>query len=76
LPTELNGNAEANLKIAKSGSPGSGYVRTLGSTVDLGNHYVFNTLNTADIRIVSAVNRSYFRLFLLTLIQSTGPDFH
>ena len=55
LPTELNGNAEANLQIAKSGAPETGYVTTSGSTVDLSNHYVFNTLNAADIRIVSAV---------------------
>jgi hypothetical protein len=55
LPTELNGNTEANLQIARSGAPGSGYVTTSGSTVDLSNHYVFNTLNAADIRIVSAV---------------------
>jgi hypothetical protein len=56
LPTELNGNSEANLQIAKSGAPGSGYVTTTGSTVNVGNHYVFNTLNTADIRIVTAVD--------------------
>jgi hypothetical protein len=55
LPTELNGNAEASLQIAKSGAPGSGYVTTSGSTVDLSNHYVSNTLNAADIRLVSAV---------------------
>ena len=55
LPTELNGNEEASLQIAKSGAPGSGYVTTSGSTVDLSNHYVFNTFNAADIRIVSAV---------------------
>jgi hypothetical protein len=55
LPTELNGNAEAILQIAKSGAPGGGYVTTSGSTVDLSNHYVFNTLNAEDIRIVTAV---------------------
>jgi|GEM_PF-1665568 len=54
LPTELNGNAEASLQIANSGAPGSGYLTTSGSIVDLSSHYVFNTLSAADIRIVSA----------------------
>jgi hypothetical protein len=55
LPTELNGNVEASLQIAKLGAAGSGHVTTSGSIVDLSNHYVFNTLNAAEIRTVSAV---------------------
>lgn len=54
LPADLNGNAEANLQIAKYGGPGSSFVTTSGSTVNLVDHYVSNTLNTA-IRVISAV---------------------
>lgn len=70
LPTELNGNTEATLQIAKSGAPGSGYLTTSGSTVDLNNHYVSNTLNAAEIRIVSAVDAG--TVLPVTLISFTA----
>lgn len=54
LPSELNGNIEANLQIAKSGITDGAYVTTVGSTVNLAGHYISNTLST-DIRVISAV---------------------
>jgi len=54
LPSELNGNVEVNLQIAKSGNTNGPYTTTSGSTVSLVNHYVSNTVNT-DLRVISAV---------------------
>ena len=67
LPTGLNGNAEANQQIAKLGAPESGYITTSGSTVDLGNHYVFNTLSAVEAGTVLPV-----RLFGSTAKKENG----
>lgn len=75
LPTGLNGNAEANQQIAKLGAPGSGYITTSGSTVDLSNHYVLNTLSAVHILIVLAVEAGTVlpvRLFGSTAKKENG----
>lgn len=70
LPSELNGNTEASLQIASSGVVGGGYVTSSGSTVEPGNHYIFNRLTNTDIRIVSAVEAG--SVLPVTLISFTA----
>jgi hypothetical protein len=69
-PAELNGNMEASLQVATSGTVGSGYVTSAGSTVDQNKHFVSNAFNGTNLRVVSAVEAG--SVLPVTLVSFTA----